>query len=275
MQSEFLYHLLGNTQATQHPRHMTKATDPRRQAVWTLPRLAERVHQWADSEYETIRHPALGMTPREAYDLSMKRDGERAHKSIDYDDTFLKATFPTTRKGTAKVEPGVGVRMNYLDYWCEAMRDPTVEGTQVKVRFDPFDVSVGFAYIDGRWRKCDCPSTEFAGCSERELQLLTEELRKRNRLQYGRENIEVTQKQLATFRRENTDVETVLRQQRHDRETRAALVVLEGGKKSSALPLPEPVQADMEQGNMEEESPGKPKKVDPYKNLLVLRRIEL
>jgi len=137
MQTEFLYHLLGNTQASASPRQMTKATDPHRQAVWTLPALAERVQQWADEEYETIRHPALGMTPREAYDLSIERDGRRIHKHIEYDDAFLKATFPTTRKGTAKIVPGVGIRMNYLDYWCEAMRDPTVENTQVKVRYDP------------------------------------------------------------------------------------------------------------------------------------------
>ena len=273
METEFLYHLLGNTQATREPRLNTRSTDPQRQAVWTLPALAERVQQWADEEYETMRHPALGMTPREAYELSLKRDGERLHKAIEYDDEFLRATFPTTKKGTAKVEPGVGVRMNYLDYWCEAMRDPTVEGTQVKVRYSPFDVSVGYAYIDGRWRKCDCPYTEFAGCSERELQLLTEELRKRNRLQYGREHIEVTQKQLATFRRENAEIETVLRQQRHDRETRAALIVLEGGKKASASPPTEPLKTEEER--REPPLSEKTKKIDPYKNLLVLRRIEL
>ena len=246
METEFLYHLLGNTQASREPRQMTKATDPKKQAVWTLPALAKRVQQWADEEYDTIRHPALGMTPREAYDLSLMRDGERLHKAIEYDDVFLHATYPSTKKGTAKVEPGIGVRMNYLDYWCEAMRDPTVEGTQIKVRFDPFDVSVGYAYIDGRWRKCDCPYTEFAGCSERELQLLTEELRKRNRLPYGRKHIEKTQNQLTTLRRENAEVETVLRQQRHDRETRAALIVLEGGKKVSALSLTETQQMEEE-----------------------------
>jgi putative transposase len=265
LETEVLYHLLGNTQATREPRLNTRATDPQRQAVWTLPALAERVQQWADEEYDTIVHPALGMTPRDAYDLSIKQNGARTHKDIPYDDAFLKATFPTTRKGTAKVEPGVGVRMNYLDYWCEAMRDPTIEETQVKVRFDPFDVSVGFAYIDGRWRKCDCPYTEFAGCSERELQLLTTELRQRNRLQYGKEQIEMTQRQLAVFRRENTDIESVLRQQRHDRETRAALVVLEGGKKPSVLLPSEPVQADVEQEKKEQESPGKPKKLIPTK----------
>ena len=275
METEFLYHLLGNTQASREPRTMTKATDPKRLAVWTLPKLAERVGQWADEEYETIRHPALGMTPREAYELSLKRDGERTHKSIEYDDTFLKATFPTTRKGTAKVEPGVGVRMNYLDYWCEAMRDPTVEGTQVKVRYDPFDVSVGYAYIDGHWRACDCPYTEFAGCSERELQLLTEELRKRNRLHAGREHIEVTQKQLATFRRDNAEIEAILRQQRHDRETRAALVVLEGGKRFPTLSPTEPHTAEEEKEKLERESAEKTKKINPYEHLLVLRRIEL
>jgi len=275
METEFLYHLLGNTQATREPRLNTRTTDPDRQAVWTLPALAERVQRWADEEYDTIVHPALGMTPCDAYNLSIKQNGARTHKDIPYDDAFLKAPFPTTRKGTAKVEPGVGVRMNYLDYWCEAMRDPTIEGTQVKVRFDPFDVSVGFAYIDGRWRKCDCPYTEFAGCSERELQLLTTELRQRNRLQYGKEQIEMTQKQLAVFRRENTDIESILRQQRHDRETRAALVVLEGGKKSSALPPPEPVQEESEKEKRTPESFERKKKIDPYKNLLVLRRIEL
>src|SRR5712691_12960558 len=131
-----------------------------------------------------------------------------------------------------------------------------------------------YAYIAGRWRKCDCPYTEFAGCSERELQQLTEELRKRNRLHYGREHIEGTQKQLATFRRENADIETILRQQRHDRETRAALVVLEGGKKSSIQSSAEPPKAEGEKGKLEQETE-KTKKIDPYKNLLVLRRIEL
>ena len=264
MQTEFLYHLLGNTQASQQPRLLTKATDPRRHAVWTLPALAERLKVWADSEYETIRHPALGMTPREAYHLSLERDGERLHKQIPYDDAFLKATFPSTRKGTAKVAPGIGVRMNHLDYWCEAMRDPSVENTQVKVRYDPFDVSVGFAYIDGKWRQCECPYTELTGCSERELQLLTEEVRKRNSIGAGREQTEITQKQLAAFRRDNDSIEVLLRQQRHDRETRAAFKVLEGGKRPQTAPPPEPGEPkDM------------PKKSNPYEHLLVLKRIQL
>jgi putative transposase len=153
------------------------------------------------------------------------------------------------------------------------MRDATVEGTQVKVRYDPFDVSVGYAYIDGKWRSCDCPYTEFAGCSERELQLLTEELRKRNRITSSREQTEITQKRLAVFRRENDDMETILRQQRHDRESRAALVVLEGGKKAEMTGNAQKAEASPSET---EDSPSKPaKKANPYDNLLVFKRIRL
>src|SRR5260370_40824825 len=60
------------------------------------------------------------------------------------------------------------------------------------------------------------------------MQIITEELRKQNRILNGRENLEITQERLATFRRENALKEPLLRQQRHDRETKAALAVLEG-----------------------------------------------
>ncbi len=232
MDTSFIYHLLGNTQASQHPRTMSKATDPERHAVWTLPALAEQVQQWADEEYDTIVHPALKLTPRDAYTQSMLRDGERDHKRIPYDDRFKKATFPTTQKGTAMVQPGKGVRMNYLDYWCDEMRDRAVERTSVAVRYDPFDVTVGYAWIGKQWRKCVCTADDLAGCSERELQLLATELRQQNRLLYGKEQMEITQKQLVAFRRKNSAKEVILRQQRHDRETRAALHVLEGGRET-------------------------------------------
>jgi putative transposase len=203
--------------------------------------------------------------------VSLQRDGTRPHKQIAYDDAFLKATFPSTRKGTALVEPGVGVRINYLEYWCEAMRDARVEGTQVPVRYDPFDVSVGYAYLLGLWRTCSCPYTEFAGCSERELHLLTQEVRQRNRLHAGRAHTEVTQKQLAVFRRENAGIEAILRQQRRDRETRAALTVLEGGKAS--VGLPHPAATDQPGPHGAATTPARPGALSDQ--LLVFRRIEL
>ena len=70
MDTTFIYHLLGDTQATKQPRTMTHATEPNLHAVWTLAELAWRVQQWADEEYDTIRHPALHQSPRDAYNQS-------------------------------------------------------------------------------------------------------------------------------------------------------------------------------------------------------------
>jgi putative transposase len=273
MDTTFIYHLLGNTQATKQPRIMTKATDPSRHAVWTLASLAERVQQWADEEYDIIRHPTLRQSPRE-------RDGERDHKCIPYDEIFIKATFPTTRKGTALVQPGIGVRMNYLDYWCDEMRDRDIERTVVSVRYDPFDATIGYARIRGRWRKCVCVADELAGCSERELQLLTSELREHYRITYGKEQVEVTQKQLADFRRVNTAKEAILRQQRNDRETRAALVVLESGRgKRTVVPSPQGSPAERAEQHAPTRDPEKGQSSSPRYSvgdgdtLRVLRRL--
>jgi len=229
LNTQLVHHLLGNTQASTRPRLLTAESDPRSQSVWTLAAFAERVQHWADQEYDSLPHPALGQSPREAYAQSLARDGERQHKRIAYDQDLILATLPTTRRGAALVQPGRGVRMHYLDYWCEEMRDPVVERMRVPVRFDPFDVSVGYAYIGGRWRCCQCACDALAGCSERELQILAEEVRMRNRLLHGREHLEITQQQLAAFRRETAAQESVLRQQRRDGEAKAAFTVLEGG----------------------------------------------
>jgi putative transposase len=235
-ETEFIHHLLGNTQASKQPRLGTKATDPRRHAVWTLEALAEHMEQWAYEDYETIPHPALhGQTPREAYEQSMKRDGERSHKKIPYDQHFIRATYPSTRAGEATVHPGPGVRMNYLDYWCAEMLNAEVENTKIPVRFDPFDLSTGYAYIDGKWRECKCASDEFVGCSERELHILAEELRQEYRKLYGREQVEVTQKKLAE-RRRKADSKQALLQQQKDRETKAAFEILEGKRRKQGSP---------------------------------------
>ncbi len=235
-ETEFIHHLLGNTQASKQSRLGTKATDPKRHAVWTLEALAEHMEQWAYEDYDTIPHPALhGQSPREAYKQSMERDGERSHKKIPYDKHFIRATYPSTRAGEAMVHPGPGVRMNYLDYWCAEMLDAEVENTKIPVRFDPFDLSTGYAYIDGKWRECKCADDEFVGCSERELHILAEELRQEYRKLYGREQVEVTQKKLAE-RRRKADSKQVLLQQQKNRETKAAFEVLEGKRRKQGSP---------------------------------------
>ena len=62
--------------------------------------------------------------------MGMTQAGQRTQRLIPYDETFRMLTLPTTRKGTAKVMPQLGIKINALCYWSDALLDLEVENTQ-------------------------------------------------------------------------------------------------------------------------------------------------
>lgn len=196
--TQFVHTLAGNTQLRRNVRQVTKSVDPKEHACWTLDHLAVRLDEWAEEIYETIEHPALGTSPRDAFATGMAQSGHRPHRVIPFDDDFRMLTLPTTRKGTATVHPRRGVTINAIAYWCETFVDATIEQTAVPVRFDPFDAGVAYAFVKDRWVRCISEyHAQFAGRSEREIRLATSELRRRQQ-QHARQ-APVTAQKLAAF----------------------------------------------------------------------------
>lgn len=193
--THLIHNLAGNTQLMKNVRQVTAKVDPTRHAVWTLPHLYFHIDRWAYENYDTIVHPALHQSPRDAFAAGMVAGG-RKRALIAYDDDFIRLTWPTTAKGTAKVVRGSGVKLNRLYYWNDAFR--YVEGQVVDVRYDPFDMGRAMAYVKGEW--VDCISYRPAllqGRSERELNVIAEEIRRNDQLHAaGRP---VTQKQIADY----------------------------------------------------------------------------
>jgi len=227
--TQFIHNLAGNTKIMRNVRQVTKAVNPKEHATWTLGDLIEICQIWAYEIYDTTEHPALGVSPRAAYQSGLIRSGSRPHRLIPYDDDFRMASLPTTTKGTAKVQPDNGVKINYLHYWSDAFRNPEVENSQVPVRYDPHDVSTAYAYVVGRWVRCDSEyAPRLQGHSEREFRLAAEELRKQNR-DHARK-MPITAKRLADFL-QSAEVSVTLHSQRlHDTETKRALTLIEGGR---------------------------------------------
>ena len=138
---------------------------------------------------------------------------------IPYDDEFLIITMPTTIKGTAKVMPGNGVKIHHVYYWSELFRDPEVQGLQVAVRFDPFDVGIAYAFVHRQWVQCHSEYyAVFRGRSEKELMLATQEIRRRCHQHSAA--FAVTARQLAEFLQSVEAEETLLTQRLSDREGR-------------------------------------------------------
>jgi putative transposase len=230
--TEFIYNLLGNTQASKRPRSLTRKVDPKQHAVWTLGDLYQFLCEWAYEIYDQDDHPALGQSPRDAFTQGLIQTGEREHRVVAYDDTFLMASSPTTRKGTAKVEAGRGIKLHGIYYSAVLLRTSEVEGTQVEVRYDPFDIGTAYAFVHHHWVRCVSQyHAQLAGHTEKELLLASKEIRRQQHLHTA--NAAVTAKRLADLLARAAAHETLQQQRMRDLETRAVLDAIAGTQKVS------------------------------------------
>lgn len=240
--TQFVHNLEGNTQLMRQVRVVTKSCDPRIHAVWTLEKLHQYLCEWAYEVYDTTDHPALGQSPRAAFIEGKRHSGERHHRLIPYNENFLISTLPTTSKGTAKVMPCRGVKINNLFYWAEAFRDPSVENTRVEVRFDPNDIGRAYAFVEGQWVECYSEHyAVFHGHSERELMIAGAELKRRR--SWHTKRLSITGAKLARFLESVEAEEVLLRQRLADREAQSIRYRNNGGAK-----LQHPAVINIEKG---------------------------
>lgn len=222
---EFVFNLLGNTQAAKRRRLLTKAVDPKELAVWTLGDLYTYLVEWAYQVYDQNEHRGIGQPPRDAYLWGMKQGGEREHRQIAYDDTFLRDTCPSTPKGTAKVQPGSGIKVQHFYYWSNDFRNPDVVKTSVPVRYDPFDIGVVYAYVQRHWIVCRSPyHSLLEGHTEKELQVATAEMRKQARRDQTRADVSAAR--LAAFIASAHAHEDLAQQRLRDLEGKQVLEII-------------------------------------------------
>ncbi len=216
--TQFVYNLTGNTQIMKQVRQVTKSIAPREQAVWTLGDLYAYLCIWAYDVYDAQIHPALGMSPREAFKKGLMFGGTREHLQGLHDD-FRFVSLASTPKKTAKLMPGRGVKINYVYYNAKAFNVREVENKQVPVRYDPFDLGTAYVYVRGRWVQARSEHyLQLRGHSERELQIASAELRKQH--QNHTRDTAITAKRLADFLADLSGRDSALRQHWQDAESR-------------------------------------------------------
>lgn len=225
----FIDNLLGNTQLMKNVRQVTAAVNPKNNAIWTFGRFDEKLKEFAYEVYDIIEHPALGRTPRDEFLTGIANSGERTSSYVAYDETFTMLTLPTTKKGTAKLDPSYGIKINHIYYWSESLLDPVYAGKQVPVRYDPFNIGIAYAYIRNTWIYMNSEYySVFVDRTEKEIQRALEELKRRMRLR-GQEVV-VSAAKLANFLKSVEVEEHLLLQRLRDSEVKSTFTVLEGGK---------------------------------------------
>lgn len=219
--TQLIHNLRGNTQATRQPRQCVPSHDPRNHAAWTLASLTDEFGRWLDEVYRRNEHPALGVSPAEAFAVGMLDFGQRAHKRIPYSRSFEMMCLPSTAKGTVKIDPVNGIKLNYRRYWCAEFRDVALHHKSVPVRYDPEDASRAFVYVQGRWTECRSELADvFSRRSVKEIALITQELLARDR-KVGRK-ASINAQRIAEHLRSADTQEKAQRQRWRDQERQAA-----------------------------------------------------
>ncbi|OHX42884.1 Mu transposase C-terminal domain-containing protein [Cytobacillus oceanisediminis] len=231
----FIDNLLGNTQVMKNIREVTMDFNPKNKAIWTLESFYEILHQWCYEVYDQYAHSSLGDSPRNTFINRLYKTGKRKHTMIKYDLTFRMLTLPSTRKKTAIVQPGRGVRINNINYWSDFLEHPEIERKSVHVRYDPYNIGYAYAYVNKNWIKLQSEYIYvFENRTEKEIKLATQELRKRMKI--TGEQKEISGNLIVNFL-ESIEAKEVLELQRlRDQALNNVFQVIEGGQTNNPRP---------------------------------------
>ena len=195
--TNFIHNLQGNTKIMKNVREVTKSVNPKNHAVWSLPNLSMALEVYFFELYETIEHPALGETPRETFKSGLFYSGERKDFHIIYDSLFEILTLPSTSNGEATIQKN-GIKINYIYYWNNEFKNLRFIKERVKVRFDPYNIGIAYAYVNKKWIKC---ISEFypilSKLTQKELKFITAEIRKTK--QNHSKNFTINAQRIAKF----------------------------------------------------------------------------
>jgi len=219
---KFIHNISGNTKLTKNVRQLTPSVDPRNLTNKTFAWLQYYLEQFCFDVYDTIPQPGLGgLSPREARLQDIEQHGNRVHQLIPFDDHFIEQTRPEVPGKTRKVQPGIGVKIDYINYYSPLMNDPQIEGSLAEIRTDPDDAGVVFARIGGKWVMCRSEHyAAFSGKSRQFISKATEELKARRKSHKDMSSLSAAK--IAEFILEAEKSAELEAQARHDFEYRIA-----------------------------------------------------
>lgn len=151
LNTQLVHNLDGNTELTKNVRMLSGAHLPKKLANWNLENLYTVLEHWAFEFYDQKMHPALDISPREAFQRALRETGERSHRAVAFNQDFLIATCPSVdRGGERTVDRQRGVKVHNFYYQSPHFDSVLLARKKFPVRYDPYDVSRVFVQMPNR-----------------------------------------------------------------------------------------------------------------------------
>lgn len=227
--TEFFHNLDGSTKIMKNVRQVTKKNNPKNKAIWTIEELHRKLENFLYNKYDTRPHPSLDESPKDAFNRGIANFGSRPFRVIPYDDNFIRRTLPMPRKGTSRIDPQRGVKINDIYYFNPIFSNPKYYDAEVERRYDPFNIGIAYVYLDNMWIECYSEYySVFAGRSRKEIEIMSLERRQIN-ISNGR-SFAASAKELALLIQSNIEDEKLMRQRQMDREMNKVHAAMAAGR---------------------------------------------
>lgn len=177
--------LCGNTTSTEAlGRGLSASHHPANRAGLTLFQLRDYLEKMLFEVYPDLSHQEIGATPRQLFEHSKSHSGERPCRYLTDDFNFRVLTALTPQHPTRVIDPGRGIKVQYLRYWNDEFADRDLSGHKVEVKLDPVDPSFVYAHFNGRWIECPLAQgrEHLVGRTRQEVRILTQELVRRRKI---------------------------------------------------------------------------------------------
>jgi hypothetical protein len=159
----------------------------------------------------------LNQTPCEVFAQGLLKSGTRSHLLIPYNEEFKIMTLPSTRKGTAMIDNSRGIKVNRIHYFCDEFRNPDLHRTSVEVRYDPWNMGVAYAFVNGVWQECLSGYYQILrGKTEKEMNIAASEMRKT--MKDSNRRLEFSAGKYVKFKQSTKASENLLKQSMKDKE---------------------------------------------------------
>ena len=259
--------LPGNSTSTEKlGRSLSPSHHPSNRAQLTLFELHEIVERALFEIYPDLVPQGLGCAPRAFFERSLKHSGDRPVRYIPYDNVFRRLVALTPKHPTPTIDPGHGIKVQYVMYNHEAFDDCDPTRRKVPVKVDPYDASYVWAQFEGEWLQCPIAEGReyLVGRTPQEIKILCRELvarrtlargkRDDNALLLGEFHREIKKERAdSPLRKEYARAGEQVRPPQPDSDGRSGFHVVSGGESEPAPSpfAPDPPKSDSASGSLD------------------------
>lgn len=147
------HNLTGNTTLTKNVRRLSASHNPKSLAVWGASELHSGLKEIFG--YYNASFPIRDTkSPNALREESLRKNGGRAARHVEYSDAFYMHTLPSPKRSTAMLRRNKHIQVNRVSYWHSSFKSVRKEGETVPLRYDPFNLNHVYIFYKNEWIRC-------------------------------------------------------------------------------------------------------------------------